>query len=498
MPSIQEVVLPTNSFVDVETFNMIGMEVFRNYHPNIRYANTKFMNFQDTAGQRGITTTWELPPHTRFIQGSLSIPDNGWDSVDQRPHSHTVDEQGYTCAAIDAQQRIFNDGDKYMDRVGKVSIVGIANGIEANVVQRYLETYRFFEFDDSALLTYTNLRASIIQFKNYGYAMNSDIYMFIPDIYEPQFVNDGLGQFAIDRNNRIANSWEIAELTGAKVMSASILPEHIAGVGANADDTLTLTSVSANGTTLTFSGATVDTPGYFVKGDLFEFNNGTGAGPIKYLFFNNGGNAALISSNNVQCVVDADAESIGGSVTVTVNNTFGSSVSNGSYPLISDITNKRVNLSRPLVAGPPGPGIDTVRLIGNHRAGLICNSQAIFLSMPRLPNEEPYFSSNIADPESGLSIRLTYGSAFGKNFKGFVWSVLWGTSIVAENAMRLIFSSFPGALPLSYLQDQLKDPSQRRPVKSIAEMTREVQEKAKESSNYKGDSSVAKPATKAS
>jgi len=450
--------VPANNFVDVAAYSMAGMKFLDNYRPAIKYANKKFKDFNRIPGNRGIATTWELTPKVVFVSGTLTVA--AFDSTDQRIHTHINNDKGYVAHAIDAEEEIYNDAYDYMNRIGRSAMISIGDAVEANIVNRFTETYRFFELDDNSLLTYRNLAAAISVFDNYGAQRDPQQYMFVPDILMPSFIDNGLNQFATDRNNKIANSWEVADITGTKVLSAQILPEHIAGAGPNlvVPDVLTLTAVSVDGGTLTFDGASIDTSGtpgvfYFNKGDLIEFKLDTVNGPLKYLFFNNGSNDSLVSANNVQCVVDADADSdVGGTVIVTINN----NATGDRNPLIFDpAVDKLTNLSRALVTGGVGVG-DEIRTIGNHRAGLICNSQALFASLPRLPNEGPYMSSfNEADPGTGISVRLTYGAKPFEDFKGFVWSVYFGTSIVPENAMRLIFESNPGAVPL-FLYDKLK------------------------------------------
>jgi hypothetical protein len=59
--------------------------------------------------------------------------------------------------------------------------------------------------------------------------------------------------------------------------------------------------------------------------------------------------------------------------------------------------------------------------------------------MPRLPEEIPFPTANKSDPESGVSLRMYYGSLFGQNQRGFVNDVIWGKTLVPEYAMRLLF-----------------------------------------------------------
>ena len=75
----------------------------------------------------------------------------------------------------------------------------------------------------------------------------------------------------------------------------------------------------------------------------------------------------------------------------------------------------------------------------DHRAGLICSGDPLFLAMPRLPEEVPFPTANVIDPDSGASMRMYYGSVFGQNERGFVNDCIWGSTLVDEYAMRVVY-----------------------------------------------------------
>ena len=43
------------------------------------------------------------------------------------------------------------------------------------------------------------------------------------------------------------------------------------------------------------------------------------------------------------------------------------------------------------------------------------------------------------DPETGASIRQYYGSLFGQNTRGMIHDAIWGSTMVPEYAMAVIF-----------------------------------------------------------
>jgi hypothetical protein len=80
-----------------------------------------------------------------------------------------------------------------------------------------------------------------------------------------------------------------------------------------------------------------------------------------------------------------------------------------------------------------------IKALPNHRAGLIVGGNALYIGMPRLPEEVPFPTANKSDSDTGVSIRMYYGSLFGQNQRGFVHDVIWGSTLVDEYAMRVVF-----------------------------------------------------------
>ena len=50
------------------------------------------------------------------------------------------------------------------------------------------------------------------------------------------------------------------------------------------------------------------------------------------------------------------------------------------------------------------------KVLPSHRAGLICAGDPLFLAMPRLPDQSPFYTGNETDPDTGVSTRLYYGA----------------------------------------------------------------------------------------
>ena len=103
------------------------------------------------------------------------------------------------------------------------------------------------------------------------------------------------------------------------------------------------------------------------------------------------------------------------------------------FPPLKASAGKNQNLNVEIQAGMQ------VTVLPTHRAGLVLAGDAGFLAMPRLPDEDPYKTANALDPDTGVSMRQYYGSLFGQNQRGMVHDVIWGSRVVPEYSMSVIF-----------------------------------------------------------
>jgi hypothetical protein len=184
---------------------------------------------------------------------------------------------------------------------------------------------------------------------------------------------------------------------------------------------LTVDAIDPTGTILTLSGATPSTA-TLLEGDILNVKNTAGAGgtnTLKFLQFI----GHQVSAQDVQVRVTADATSDGsGVLTVSV------------FPaLIDDLTNSNASVNQTVV------GADDVTALPSHRAGLICAGDPLYLAMPMLPEMVPYPTASTNDPDTGAAMRMYYGSVFGENEYGFINDTIWGSTLVDEYALRLVY-----------------------------------------------------------
>lgn len=398
-----------NIFQNVVTYQMSSLALLTNQNCFISTANTKFKDFDRLTANLGDTVSFDLPPRMTTAPSLMAT----FQDTEQRVQFLTVDNAASSSYAFTSQEFIFN-AEEYMDRYGKSAVAEIGAQVEANVTFNCVShTYRFFGDGVTAINSYTQLAQALANYRAYG-APNHDVRGYLPISNIPDIIGSGLTQFATDRNNEIADSWKLGRFSQAEWYQSNLLPVHTAGTVGQTATTLTFVSINPAGTQITFSGAAVSDPDAIKENDLFEFTT-----DVRFLTFI----GHIASSQRVQFRATADAASTaGGQVTVDI------------FPaLISTSGDRNQNLTRALAI------TDTATVLPSHRAGAIIGGNALYLAMPKLPEEHPYASVSEFDPDSGVSMRLTYGSTFGKNQMGFINSVIWGSTLVDEYAMRLVF-----------------------------------------------------------
>lgn len=413
-------VVPVNILQQVQTYQMSNLAYLQNLACFLGTSNTKFKDFDKLTANLGDTVTFDLPP--RFTTTASLIAT--FQPADQRVHPLTVDQQVSSSYAFTDQQFIFNVRD-YMDKFGRAATAEIGTQIEANVALNCVtNTYRFYGDGVTPINSYNQLAQALSLFRTYGSA-NGRAKGYLADVAVPAIVGSGLNQFALDRNEKIANSWELGMFSNCDWYISNLLPVHYSGTEGTADSNLIVVSVTNNGVagaidSITFSGTSLpNDPNSVLVNDKFQFSNGVGTLPdIRFRTFI----GHLPSSAPVQFRAIANATSTAGNqVTVFI------------HPQLQSLPTNYQNITSPIVANMQA------KVLPSHRAGMITAGDPLFLAMPQLPNETPYATGNMRDPETGVSIRQYYGSLFGQNTRGMIHDAIWGSTLVGEYAISLIF-----------------------------------------------------------
>ena len=430
-------VFPNNILQQVQTYQRSSLGLLLNLCCFVSTANTKFKDFEKITANLGSTVTFDLPPRFTTVSGLVA----GFEPAVQRVLQLVCDQSANTSFAVTAQQRIFNlekGEEDYMRVFGKSAMAELANQIEANLAlnavsgvtsqldgttNTYSGPYRFFGDGATQLTSYQQLATAVMYFKNYG-AVHNGMKIYLPDSVIPAIVGNGLNQFVPKRNDEIAMSWEVGDF-GQPLVSyyqSNMMPIHVSGDTGVLGQTLTVISTNdptgQNVTQITVSGATASDVNAVFAGDVFQFKDGVSGQPnMRYLTFI----GHVPSANPVQFRATANAAADGsGHVVISIT------------PALNWAGGANQNLNNPIAAGMQ------LLTFPSHRAGLIVGGDAFFIAMPQLPEQNPYDTANEYDPETGVSMRLTYGSLFGQNQTGLIYDNTWGSTLVPEYSMRFL------------------------------------------------------------
>lgn len=402
--------MANNILQQVQTYQMSSLALLTNQNCFIGTANTKFKNFDRIEANRGDTVTFDLPPRYASNPTLTAV----FQDSEQRLQTLTVDQAENVAYEFTNQEFIFN-ADDYMDRFGKSAIAELGAEVESNVALNALVPFRFFGDGVNPINSYGQLARALAFFRNFGAAQH-ETYGYLSDIAVADIVNTGLNQFVIDRNKEIANSWMLGGFSSADWCRSNLLPVHTAGTVGTSGATVPLVARPTT-TSIVLGGWTASDPDAIKQNDLIEVQT-----DLRYLTFI----GHKPSANKVQMRATANAPSDGaGNIVVPISHPI-------IQPVDADPTN--VNLTRDIAFSA-----DTVKVLPSHRRGLICSGKALYLAMPKLADQYPFPTGNESDPESGVSMRMYYGSIFGQNQRGFVNDVIWGSTLVPEYAMSLIF-----------------------------------------------------------
>lgn len=438
--------VPVNILQNVQTYQKAELAWLQNSFWGISESNKKFKNFNDLVANLGDTVTFDTTP--RYISyAGLVITEQP--SV-QRVQSLVCSQAANVSAAYTDQQFIFNVRE-YMDRFGMAAMKELGSLIESDILLNIVSgvvtndpqnanfgvkqvnsgPFRFFGDGSTPINSFTQLAQAVANFEDFGAAMDR-MRGVIPVANVPAIIGTGLNQFTPDRNNETAYNWELGRFGGMDVdwASSNLLPVHVSGsIGneASPNNIMTVVSVNdstgANVTSITFTEPTSSTDANAIKaGDLFQFNDGvSGQANMRFLTFI----GHRVSQQPVQFRAIADAATVSGTVTVQIQTINGVG--------LVWAQNQNQNVNNTIVAGM------TVTPLPSHRAGLLDSGNQFYMAMPTLPDESPYTTSNMKDPDSGASIRHYFGSQFGLNNRAYVRDAIWGSTMVAENCMRMIF-----------------------------------------------------------
>lgn len=431
---------PNNILQNVITAQESGLALMLNNCAVINASNKKFKDFEKIDANLGDSVDMFLPPQVQSVRGLTAV----LQPAVQRTARLTVNRSYSSAMEFSAVQRMFNvekmDEYHYVDTFGKGIIADLGSRIEKDTMLEAVSAttadgssvknadsgpYRFYGDGSTAINSYEQLSNMITRFVNPGMPRNG-IKVIIPDLAKDAIIGSGLTEFATNRNNKDANSWEIGNFGTPPVtyMTSQFCPLHTAGtIGNTAAPGNQLTVVSVDdptGTTvtsITFSGATGGADA-IKAGDLLEFADGV-SGFTNLRLMSKYGDA--VSASPVQFRAAADATESGGNVTVSIK------------PTLSWNSAQNIRVNTPIIAGMKA------NVMPSHRAGLVWAGDAFYMAMPRLPNLDPFNTYNEYDENSGMSLQCAVGADITTAENMYVHRAIVGSLLVPEYSMRICF-----------------------------------------------------------
>lgn len=408
---------PTNILQAVQTVQNKALVMVQNSSPVFSNGDKRFDNFQNFQGQLGDSVSYLKQARATVVR-SLTWAEQP--SV-QRIQTLACDRPYSSSYQYTNQQFLFNvDPLNWNKSWIKSAILNLATEMEKDVCNDFtIYPYRFYGDGRTPITTFNELQTILMRFRNWGSAMNT-AKCFLPDFAIPSFVTSGLNQFALDRNNELANSWEISEYSNCKFMQSNLLARHIAGSEGQANSILTVSGVTKDSagliTAISFTGVSAPNDANSVKkGDRFQITT-AGTNLLQFVGYGQ-------SVQPIQFMAAADAASISGTVTVQLATPL--------YP--GQSLSDAISINTDIINGM------TANVANSHVAACIYDGDAHQIANPQLPDQDPFATSWSTDPDTGASIRVTFGAQLGQGTSRLGIDAIDGSTMNPDLCMTILF-----------------------------------------------------------
>ena len=291
------------------------------------------------------------------------------------------------------------------------------------------KTWRFYGDPATPISTYFDLMSATTKLRLYG-STSGMAKAFIPSSIVPTIVQAGMADFTMKRGDKDAYNWELSNSNDTDFYRCDFLPEQIAGTVGQTGTVLTVVStvVDANGGVIQilFSGAAASDPDAIRAGDKFQFNDSVAGQPnLRLVQFVGHGAIPHFVQN---CALTNAASDGAGNVLVTL------------VEPLQAASGQLQNINNQIVAGMQ------VKFLHSHVVGMIMQGDPLMLAFAPLEKKEPFMSASVTDPDTQVSLRLTYASEPFNSVFGWSYNALYGMDLDADNAIALIFPSVSAAL----------------------------------------------------
>lgn len=408
-----------NVLVSVATLQESMLAAQTNVSSFVATANPKFKDFNDLTANLGDSVQIRLPYRFVAADGLVVVKQPTIDNY----ATITVNNAKHVNIDVSAQQYMFNVED-FMDNIGLGAVTELGGKIEEDVAS-LCETAPFRVYGNGLdpINQFNQLGKILAEFRTFGMPRNvTDMYLL--DTAVPDLVASGLAQFVPDRNETMANSWEIADFDKCKIMSSNLLPLHVAGTVGQASTELTVVSVTKNSAggviKMVLNGAPTSDALAVVNYDKGQFVDGvSGKNDVRFRTF------TVHAPTSLKCqfnVTNAHGGSNGsGEVTVDID------------PPLQASVGQTQNVTTEIL-----PGMK-VQFRRSARYGMVVASKAMYVAMPQLPMLDGFPSSSAKDAVTGVSTRFYKGDVLGQNQKLYVYDAIWAQMAVPSYVMGIAF-----------------------------------------------------------
>ena len=405
-----------NTLIDVATYTKAGLALLVNSFPEIKISNPKYRNFNRMPAQLGDTIEYDLPA---LVDSVDTLSFGTWGSLTQLKRSLTLDKQHAVPLGISNLEMILNlEG--YMSELGESAVATLAGKMGKNIASQYTTNTYMTAGDGTAasLSSFQQLDQAISNFLDAGMPAGKELCGIIPITAKSRIVGKGLDQFVPNRNDEMANTWEIGKFSGVNWYLSNVLPVQTAGTIGQTGATLTVTSINAAGDQLTLASALGVDANAINKGDVLTFQDISGYANLRYLTYYGG----VETSQPVQVTATETASSdLSGEIIVNIS------------PALVSTAGRTQNINSDVVAGME------LKALNSHRAGCLFVRDALMLAMPDLGETSPFESASVYDKDTGVRLRAYHGFLMGDGAYGYCHDVAYGYDLASRYAMRLAF-----------------------------------------------------------
>lgn len=420
--------VPNNIFEEVQQIANMSVLAITSASPVLEHANYKPGEIISGPGNRSASARY-------FKQGRSSVTNSltsNFEGIIDRFDDIAINQPASASLALTDSEVLYETkGPVTVDEAAKNGFNGylkpklreMGQNINNRVIDVFrTKTWRFYGSPTSPINTYNQLVKGVNRLRLYG-TTGEMSKAFLPMSVIPDIIQNGAGDFAVNRNNKDLEGWELSTSYRTNWYECDFMPQQDAGnVGKNGT-TLTVVSVTtdSNGgvTSITFSGASASDNDAIKAGDKFQFlDNVSGHPNLRMTQFVGHGTIMHPVQN---CVVSNAASDGAGIVAVTL------------VEPLQGSAGQLQNINHPIVAGMQ------VKFLGDHTVGLVMQGNPLLVAMADLPSKNPFSSASVRDPDTGVSLRLTYGSAAFTDETGWAYNALFGMSLDGDNALAYIF-----------------------------------------------------------